>query len=101
MSSPQLIDLVTWIGPGREQSPILEHSPIQFDDGAHCLLRGNLTVYIAPPSLPKTPGLHLIKAEAHTFQRPGFGYECRLVFLGAKQLTGDLAELLANDDGGE
>jgi len=93
MNNPQPIDLVVWIGHGRDQSPVLQHTKIKTPDG-DITLRTNLVVYMAPADVPKTPGLHLVKADAHIFHRPGFGHDCRLIFRKARQIAGDLAELV-------
>jgi len=96
MSNPQPINLVVWIGPGRDRSPVLQHTKIE-TPGGDITLRANLAAYMMPADVPKMPGLHLVKADAHVFNRPGFGYDCRLIFRKAAQVAGDLVELLSGD----
>lgn len=92
MKTPQPIDLVVWVGPGRDHSPILEHTRIT-TPGGDITIRTNLFNYMTPADVPKTPGLHLVKADAYIYNRPGYGYDCRLIFRKAKQVAGDLADL--------
>lgn len=94
MSKPQLINLVVWVGPGREFCPILEHTRIA-SPGGDMTLRGNLSMFVMPADVPKESGLHLVKMMAHVYQKPGFGYECRLMFEYSTKIAGDLAEILA------
>ncbi len=93
MSITQPIDLVVWVGPGRDHSPILQHTKIE-TPGGEITLRANLVLYMAPADVPKEPGLYLVKADAQVVKRPGYGTDCRLIFRKAKQVAGDLAELV-------
>ncbi|MEW4566103.1 hypothetical protein AB1K70_26535 [Bremerella sp. JC770] len=93
MSNTQPINLVVWIGPGRDRSPILQHTEIKTPSG-DITLRANLGMYMMPADVPKTPGLHLVKADAHVFIKPGYGHGCSLIFRKARQIAGDLAELV-------
>ena len=92
MSITQPIDLVVWVGPGREFCPILEHTRIK-TPGGDIMLRTNLSAYMMPADVPKQPGLHLVKGMAHVHQRPGYGYECRLIFEYSVKIVGGLAEI--------
>lgn len=94
MKTPQPIDLMVWVGPGRQFCPILEHSPIETPSG-DVTLHGNLSLFISPADVPKSPGLYLVKAMAHVYQKPGYGYQCRLIFEYSLSITGDLARVLA------
>lgn len=93
MNNPQPIDLVVWIGAGRDRSPVLQHTKIE-TPGGDITIRTNLSVFMAAADVPKTPGLHLVKADAHVYNRPGYGYDCRLIFRKATQVAGDLADLM-------
>lgn len=93
MSNPQPIDLMVWIGPGRDHSPILEHTRVT-TPGGDITLRASLANYMMPADVPKQPGLHLVKAMAHVHLRPGFGYECRLLFEYSTKIAGNLAGIL-------